>query len=87
MTATVGIGKQAVVAIVRETGYREMRAFFSVEHEETLKKCLCSSRNTIPTTALQLDKMVTCVQLLRLLPLLGHIQGGTEQRKCSRWNL
>jgi hypothetical protein len=45
---------------MRKLGYREMLPFLTVDHEGDRKKCLCKSHNILPTTAPQLDEMVTC---------------------------
>jgi len=37
-----------------------MRAFLTVEKQRGPKKYLCRSHNIIPTTAQQLDEIVTC---------------------------
>jgi hypothetical protein len=52
--------KTSCYCIMTELGYREMRAFLAVQHEGARKKCLCGSHNIIPTTAPQLEEMITC---------------------------
>ena len=45
MTATVGIGEQAVIFVRRELGYREIRAFLVVEHKG-VQKNVCAEGTT-----------------------------------------
>jgi hypothetical protein len=45
MTATVWIGEQAVITIMRKLGYREMHEIFTLEHKG-VRKNVCAEVTT-----------------------------------------